>query len=488
MPDGDRRPGAGLQGGQRLARVAAGDPHEVLLRLVGERDRAVEAPVAGERPLQHGADVVVGERLERQHEAARQQRADDGEERVLGGGRDQADDPVLDRAQQGVLLGLGEAVDLVDEQHGAPAGVGELPLGGGDDRAHLLDPGVERGELDELPLGGQRDDVRERGLAGAGRAVEDQRHRLVGLDQPAQRCPRRRAGAAGRRPRRAPAAACGRRAARPGRPGAGPSSSGASNSEVTVAKLPAGYDMPRGAAKHRQRHRRPGQRRGHRPRRDAPLHEGGPALPRGRRGRRARRPRRRGDPDRHRRRLLPRRGRVRAQRGARGERAALVRPGRRPRGDQGRAHAARARLGARRVAGLPPPRVRGLAAPAARRRDRALPVPPARPGDAVGGVDGRRCGALFDDGLVRMVGISNADIAQIDVGPRDRRRRAGERAEPVLAGLPLLGRRAGALRGARAGLAAVEPVRRGVGGRVAGRRRRRRSRRWPRSSASRSTG
>ena len=48
-----------------------------------------------------------------------------------------------------------------------------------------------------------------------------------------------------------------------------------------------------------------------------------------------------------------------------------------------------ARLGAGRVAGLPAPGVRGVAAPAARRGDRALPVPPARPGDAVGGVDGR---------------------------------------------------------------------------------------------------
>ena len=156
-------------------------------------------------------------------------------------------------------------------------------------------------------------------------------------------------------------------------------------------------------------------------------------------------------------------------------------------GHQGRTHPARARLGARRVAGLPAPGVRGLAAAAARRRDRAVPVPPARPRDAVGGVDGRAA-ALFDDGLVRMVGISNADIAADRRRPGDPRRRAGERAEPVLARLALLGRRAGALRGARAGLAAVEPVRRGVGGRLAGRRRRRRSRRWPGSSGSRSTG
>ena len=127
------------------------------------------------------------------------------------------------------------------------------------------------------------------------------------------------------------------------------------------------------------------------------------------------------------------------------------------------------RLGAGRVAGLPAPGVRGVAAAAARRRDRALPVPPARPGDAVGGVDGRAAVAA-DDGLVRMVGISNADIAQIDAA----RAIVGDALVSVQnqfsPGLPLLGRRAGALRGGRAGLAAVEPVRRGVGGRLAGRR------------------
>ena len=77
--------------------------------------------------------------------------------------------------------------------------------------------------------------------------------------------------------------------------------------------------------------------------------------------------------------------------------------------------------------------------------------------------------SLFDDGLVRMVGISNADIAQIDAA----RAILGDALVSVQnqfsPGYRLLGRRAGPLRGARARLAAVEPVRRGVGGRVAGR-------------------
>ena len=64
------------------------------------------------------ADGVGVERLQLQDQRPRQQRRDDGERRVLGGGRDQQHDPVLDGGQQRVLLGLGEPVHLVDEQHG----------------------------------------------------------------------------------------------------------------------------------------------------------------------------------------------------------------------------------------------------------------------------------------------------------------------------------------------------------------------------------
>ena len=51
-------------------------------------------------------------------------------------------DARFDGAEQRVLLGLGEAVDLVDEEHGLAPGVAEVAAGLLDHRPHLLDPGV----------------------------------------------------------------------------------------------------------------------------------------------------------------------------------------------------------------------------------------------------------------------------------------------------------------------------------------------------------
>ncbi|CAA9573949.1 MAG: Oxidoreductase, partial [uncultured Thermomicrobiales bacterium] len=215
---------------------------------------------------------------------------------------------------------------------------------------------------------------------------------------------------------------------------------------------------------------RDGQR--HRARGHAPVHQVRPAVPGGRRRGGARGPGRRRDAHRHRGRLLPRRVRVRAQRVAGGRGARLLRPRRRrrPGGDQGRAHPPGHRLGAGRVAGLPAPRCRGLAAAAGGRRDRALPVPPARPAHAVGGVDGRAAGTRRRRAGAHGRGLQRRHRADRR-RPLGHRRRLRQRAEPVLAGLAVLRGRAGALRGPRAGLHPVEPVRRRERGRLAGRRR-----------------
>ena len=61
-------------------------------------------------------------RLERQHPSARQQSSIELEGRVLRRRADQNDRAVFHDRQEAVLLGAVEAMDLVDEQQGLPAG------------------------------------------------------------------------------------------------------------------------------------------------------------------------------------------------------------------------------------------------------------------------------------------------------------------------------------------------------------------------------
>ncbi len=165
--------GGRLQGGEGAAGVTAGDAQEVALGLPGEGDGALEAALVGEGALDEALDVVVGERFEGEQQGAGQQRRDHREVRVLRRRRDQRHPAVLDGREQGVLLGLAEAVDLVQEEDGLLAVSAGGAAGAVDDRADLLDSCGDRRQFDEAGVGGLGDDVRQGGLAGAGRAPED---------------------------------------------------------------------------------------------------------------------------------------------------------------------------------------------------------------------------------------------------------------------------------------------------------------------------
>ena len=148
--------GGGLEGGQRPAGVAAGDPHEVVAGVVVERVRRRRARARRRRAaVEHVGDLVVGERLQGD-------RASSGES---SGAMTQNDGFSVVAAtrttcrfstpgQQGVLLGLGEPVDLVEEEHGLAAVQVAVAAGLLHDRADVLDPGRDRRQLDEL--GGRR--------------------------------------------------------------------------------------------------------------------------------------------------------------------------------------------------------------------------------------------------------------------------------------------------------------------------------------------
>src|SRR6266516_3137434 len=74
-----------------------------------------------DRPAHDGSDVLVRQRLEYEHAAARQQRRGQLEARGLARSADQGDDPVLDPGEKRVLLRPVEAMDLVAKQDRAPA-------------------------------------------------------------------------------------------------------------------------------------------------------------------------------------------------------------------------------------------------------------------------------------------------------------------------------------------------------------------------------
>ena len=89
-------------------------------------------------------DRYQQEQLERQQERARQQRRDHRERRVLGRRGDEDHPAVLHPGQKGVLLGLREAVDLVEKEHGRYPVQVSVVEGALHDGAHVFDAGRYR--------------------------------------------------------------------------------------------------------------------------------------------------------------------------------------------------------------------------------------------------------------------------------------------------------------------------------------------------------
>ena len=191
-PDAVHRPrvrDGRLERAERLAGVAVGvdrEPAQDGLRH-DERLPAVAALVR-ERAAQQLHDLLLAEAVEDEDLAAGEQRGVDLEGGVLRRGADEDDAALLDERQEGVLLRLVEAVDLVDEEDG-PHAEGARLLGAGHDLLDLLDAARDGAEGDELRLREVCDHVGEGGLADAGRPPEDHRGDLVALDHRAQELP-----------------------------------------------------------------------------------------------------------------------------------------------------------------------------------------------------------------------------------------------------------------------------------------------------------
>ena len=143
---------------------------------------AEAAPLRSLEQLQH---LGVGERLEHVHLGPRQQRRVHFERGVFRRRANQGHQARLHERQQRVLLRLVEAVDLVDEQDGVFA-ARQVVLGLLDRGADILHPRQHGRQGDEFAAKGVGRQARERGLAHAGRAPQDHRVRLAGLEHQLQ--------------------------------------------------------------------------------------------------------------------------------------------------------------------------------------------------------------------------------------------------------------------------------------------------------------
>ena len=94
--------------------------------------------------------------------------------------------PGFDVAEEDVLLGAVEAVDFVEEEDGALAGVAEAILGGVEDGADFLHADGGGVDLLEVAFGVLGDERGEGGFAGAWRAVEDDAGQPVGFEHAAE--------------------------------------------------------------------------------------------------------------------------------------------------------------------------------------------------------------------------------------------------------------------------------------------------------------
>ena len=128
-----------LEAGEHVAAVAVGVAGQVL-----EGVRLGGGALGLEAALEEGPGGVLVERVEAEERRPAEQRRVHLEERVLGGGPDEGDQPALDAREQRVLLRLVEAVHLVEEEDRALAALAEPVAGALEGVADVLHAGARR--------------------------------------------------------------------------------------------------------------------------------------------------------------------------------------------------------------------------------------------------------------------------------------------------------------------------------------------------------
>ena len=210
-----------LQAVEGDARVAVRHGHEVAHGLGRQlRLQRAQTPVGvAEGALGDEAKLVVLKLPQGEDTGPREQGSDDLKGGVLRRRADEDNRAVLDVGEDDVLLGLVEAVDLIDEEDGALGVHGPPLLRCLGDAAEVGHAGGDGGDGLEVGAGEAGDEVRKGGLAGARRAPQQQRGDLVRFDGAAEDAARPQRRGPARRTRRRSAGACGRPGGPPARCG-----------------------------------------------------------------------------------------------------------------------------------------------------------------------------------------------------------------------------------------------------------------------------
>ncbi len=181
-----------FQGIEHTTGIAVGYVHQVGESIIMDVDLqpAIAAVRIGHGVAGNGAEIIVAQRPELKDTAPADKRPVDAEIGVLCGRADENDGAILHPGQKGILLGLVPAVHLIHKED-RPLVIQGAPLlglfGHPPDIGHAGQHGVQSLKVTAGRVG---NDGRQRGLAGAGRPVKDDRRELVGLDGPPQQAAR----------------------------------------------------------------------------------------------------------------------------------------------------------------------------------------------------------------------------------------------------------------------------------------------------------
>ena len=176
--------------GEGCPGVAVGEFSYGVDKLRADDDlRGAETSPVRQGSSEERLDVLRAERPEHEDPAAREKGAVDFKRGIFRCGADEYDAAPFHEGQEGVLLGLVEAVYFVHEDDGSGA-VSSVVLRLLHDGADVFDGARDRGERDERGLRVRGDDVRQRCFAHARRPPENHGGQMVAFDEAAQYLPR----------------------------------------------------------------------------------------------------------------------------------------------------------------------------------------------------------------------------------------------------------------------------------------------------------